>query len=62
MWFKQGISLEDSSFDMENYSSLADVKKEKESFNDKFNEKCIKYPMHYNIPAYIQNLLSTSKS
>ena len=26
MWFKQGISLEDSNFDLENYPSLADVK------------------------------------
>ena len=26
MWFKQGISLDDSNFDMENYSSLVDVK------------------------------------
>ena len=26
MWFNQGISLDDSNFDMENYSSLADVK------------------------------------
>ena len=26
MWFKQGISLEDSNFDMENYFSLVDVK------------------------------------
>ena len=25
----------------------------KESFNKKFNEKCIKYPMHYNIPKYV---------
>ena len=25
-WFKQGISLDDSNFDMENYSSLVDVK------------------------------------
>ena len=27
MWFNQGISLEDSNFDMENSSSLVDVKK-----------------------------------
>ena len=27
MWFNQGISLDDSNFDMENYSSLFDVKK-----------------------------------
>ena len=53
MWFKHGISLDDSNFDMENYSSLVDVKKKKESFNNKFNEKCIKYPMHYNIPKYV---------
>ena len=26
MWFKQGISLDDSNFDIENYSSLVDVK------------------------------------
>ena len=26
MWFKEGISLDDSNFDMENYSSLVDVK------------------------------------
>ena len=26
MWFKQEISLDDSNFDMENYSSLVDVK------------------------------------
>ena len=52
MWFKQGISLDDSNFDMENYYSLVDVKK-KESFNNKLNEKCIKYPMHYNIPKYV---------
>ena len=26
MWFKQGISLDDSNFDMENYSSLVNVK------------------------------------
>ena len=26
MWFKQGISLDDSNFDMENYSYLVDVK------------------------------------
>ena len=26
MWFKEGINLEDSNFDMENYSSLVDVK------------------------------------
>ena len=26
MWFKQGISLDDSNFDLENYPSLADVK------------------------------------
>ena len=25
----------------------------KESFNDKFNEKRIKYPIHYNIPAHM---------
>ena len=43
MWFKQGISLDDSNFDMEDYCSLVDVKKKKESFNKKFNEKCIKY-------------------
>ena len=53
MWFKQGISLDDSNFDMENYSSLVDVKKKKESFNNKFKEKCIKYLMHYNIPKYV---------
>ena len=47
MWFKQGISLDDSNFDMENYSSLADMKKKKESFNNKDNEKCIKYPIQY---------------
>ena len=29
MWFKQGISLDDLSFDIENYSSLVDVKKKK---------------------------------
>ena len=29
MWFKQGISLDDSNVDMENYSSLVDVKKKK---------------------------------
>ena len=27
MWFKQGISLDDSNIDMENSSSLVDVKK-----------------------------------
>ena len=27
MWFKEGISLDDSNFDIENYSSLADMKK-----------------------------------
>ena len=53
MRFKQGISLDDSNFDVENYSSLLDVKKKKESFNNKFNEKCIKHPMHYNIPKYV---------
>ena len=47
MWFKQGISLDDSNFYMENSSSLADVKKKKESFNNKYNEKCIKYPIQY---------------
>ena len=26
MWFKEGISLDDSNFDMENYSTLVDVK------------------------------------
>ena len=26
MWFKEGIILDDSNFDMENYSSLVDVK------------------------------------
>ena len=26
---------------------------ENESFNDKSDKKRIKYPMHYNIPAYI---------
>ena len=26
MWFKEGICLDDSNFDMENYSSLVDVK------------------------------------
>ena len=26
MWFKEGISLDDSNFDMENYLSLVDVK------------------------------------
>ena len=26
MWFKEGISLDDSNFDMKNYSSLVDVK------------------------------------
>ena len=26
MWFKQGMSLDDLNFDMENYSSLVDVK------------------------------------
>ena len=26
MWFKQGINLDDSNFDMENYPSLVDVK------------------------------------
>ena len=26
MWFKQEISLDDLNFDMENYSSLVDVK------------------------------------
>ena len=52
MWFKQGIRLDDSNFDMENYSCLIDVKK-KDSFNNKFNEKCVKYPMHYNIPKYV---------
>ena len=25
MWFKQGIRLDDSNFDMENYSPLVDV-------------------------------------
>ena len=29
MWFKQGISLDDSNFDMENYSPLADLKEKK---------------------------------
>ena len=29
MSFKQGISLDDSNLDMENYSSLVDVKKKK---------------------------------
>ena len=29
MWFKQGIILDDSNFDMENSSSLVDVKKKK---------------------------------
>ena len=29
MWFKQGISLDDSNFDIENYSPLVDVKKKK---------------------------------
>ena len=29
MWFKQGINLHDSNFDMENYSSLVDVKEKK---------------------------------
>ena len=53
MWFKQGISLDDSNFGMENYYSLVYVKKKKESFNNKFNEKCMKYPMHYNIPKYV---------
>ena len=52
MWFKQGISLDDSNFDMENYYSLVDVKK-KGSFNKKFNEKCIKYPIHYNVSKYV---------
>ena len=56
MCFKQGISLDDSNFDMGNYYSLVDVKKK----NNKFNEKCIKYPMHYNIPKYVQNLLPLS--
>ena len=57
MWFKQGIGLDDSNFDMENYSSLDDVKKKKESFNNKFNENCIKYPVHYDTPKYVWNLL-----
>ena len=26
MWFKEGIILDDSNFEMENYSSLVDVK------------------------------------
>ena len=29
MWFKQGLSLGDSNFDMENYYSLVDVKEKK---------------------------------
>ena len=29
MWFKQGLSLDDSNFDVENSSSLVDVKKNK---------------------------------
>ena len=29
MWFKQGIRLNNSNFDMENYSFLVDVKKSK---------------------------------
>ena len=60
MSFKQGISLDDSNLDMENYSSLVDVKIKKEIFKNKFNEKCIKYPMHYSIPRYVQNLLPLS--
>ena len=60
MWFKQGISLDHSNFGMENYSSLVDVKKKKKSFNNKFNEKYVKYPMHYNIPKYVYNLLPLS--
>ena len=31
MGFKQGISLDDPNFDMQNYSSLVDVKKKKVS-------------------------------
>ena len=53
MWFKQGLSLDDSNFDMKNSSSLVDAKKEKESFDNKFNEKCVKYLMHYNILTYV---------
>ena len=35
MWFKQGLSLDDSNFDMENYSSLVAMKK-KRKFNEKY--------------------------
>ena len=60
MWFNQEISLDNSNFDMESYSSLVDVNKKNESFNNKFNEKYIKYPMQYNIPKYVYNLLPLS--
>ena len=59
MWFNQGIRLDDSNFDMENDSSLVDVKI-KESLNNKFNEKCMKYPMQCNTPKYVYNLLPLS--
>ena len=39
----------DSLKESQNFGKVGFVKKE--SFNDKFNKKSIKYPMHYNIPA-----------
>ena len=59
MWFNQRISLDDSNFDMENYSSLIKVKK-KESLNNKFSKTCIKYPMQGKTPKYVHNLLPLS--
>ena len=41
MWFNQGISLDDSNFDMENYSSLVNVKK-KRKFQQQIERKIYK--------------------
>ena len=44
----------------QNFGKAGFVKKE--SFNDKFNEKYLKYPMYYNIPCiYLKPITDVEK-